>query len=73
LKFRTSMGNLVPYFELQLFIPEAEKNAGKLPIKSVIQGPHVAPDIGEKALELLLKKLGYQGIDLNKSRVPLRF
>ena len=73
LNFRTSMGNLVPYFELQLFIPKGEKNAGKLPIKSVIQGPHVAPDIGEKAVELLLKKLAYQDIELNKSRVPLRF
>lgn len=72
LKFRTSMGNLVPYFELQILIPEG-KNAGKLPIKSVVQGPHVAPDTGEKALASLLKKLDYQGIDLKKSKVPLRF
>jgi hypothetical protein len=70
LRFREGQGSIVPYVAMNF--PNSANDA-RLPISKVIQGPQIAPQIGEIGLRLLLKKYGYPETIVHRSRVPIRF
>jgi hypothetical protein len=45
---------------------------GRLPIRRIVQGPAVDPDMSAKSLELLLASNGYRDVETALSAVPLR-
>ena len=70
-KFRVSpKGAIIPYLDLS--IARDTSVTPRLPLQRIVQGPHIAPALGEKALESLLTKHGYTGIELERSKVTLR-
>lgn len=70
-KFRVSpTGAIIPYLDLS--IVQDTSGTTRLPLQRIVQGPHIAPALGEKALESLLTKHGYTGIELERSKVTLR-
>jgi hypothetical protein len=72
LNFREIQGIVVPYIEMKFPSLEMEKE-DHLPIIEIIQGPLVDPELGEKSLRLLLKKCGYDKVNVRRSKVPIRF
>jgi hypothetical protein len=72
LHFREVQGTVVPYIEMRFPTLEPDKK-DHLPIVEIIQGPLVDPALGEKSLKLLLKKYGYDNVEVRRSKVPIRF
>jgi len=68
--FRDSQGAIIPYLDLPL--TRDPFDAARLPLKRIVQGPHIAPALGENALQSLLTRRGYTGIELERSEVTLQ-
>jgi hypothetical protein len=69
IKMRSANGYLTPY------LPISCSKAGQeqlLPIRSIVQGPHVLPDVGEKALQTLLSNNNYSGVKTSSSSITVR-
>ena len=66
-QFRTGRLGVVPYIE---FAPPDGK---MLPITKVVQGPTADRSSAKRAVEILLKDLGYAGVEVEVSTIPLRF
>jgi hypothetical protein len=71
IKFRDG-GNLGfrPYLELDW--SELAGSAAALPIKEVFIGPTMHPALAERGLRLLLDQNGYKGVQIRRSKIPLR-
>ena len=65
-KFRTGRFGIVPYVE---FKPPSGQ---RLPITKVIQGPTVDRTSAKRSVEMLLEDLGYAGVGVDVSTIPLR-
>lgn len=72
LNFREMKGTVVPYIETR-FSPMEPGKKNRLPLVEIIQGPLVDPSLGERSLGLLLKKYGYDDVQVRRSKVPIRF
>jgi hypothetical protein len=70
--FRKMQGTVVPYIRMKFSLSDQEQK-DLLPIVEIIQGPLIDPALGEKSLRLLLKKYGYDRVDVKRSQVPIRF
>ena len=68
-RFRPSGGVAVPFVTL----PMGTDPGGRLPIRRVVQGPAMEPDVSTRSLELLLAGNGYVDTEIVTSAVPLRF
>jgi len=44
-----------------------------LPIRRIVQGPAVDPEMSTRAVELLMDRHGYGTVEIARSVVPLRF
>lgn len=67
IRFRTkASGQLVPYVALY------EELKTKLPIKSIIIGPHPHQSSQQMALEILLEKAGFTDVAIRLSSIPFR-
>ena len=64
--FRAGQFGLTPYVKVQFL----EK--GKLPLKTITVGPCKNFVLESKALEILLGKHGYKGVEIFESEIPLR-
>jgi hypothetical protein len=53
-------------------LPSHGKNGPKLPIKSITCGPNVSMRSTMRALEILLRNNGYEGVKILKSEIPAR-
>lgn len=53
-------------------LPRQERNGPKLPIKSITCGPNVSMRSTMRALEILLRNNGYEGVEIKKSEIPAR-
>ena len=67
-QFRASAGVAVPFITLAM----GSEPVGRLPIRRIVQGPAVDPDLGARSLELLLVANGYTEVETIRSAVPLR-
>ena len=65
IEFKTRSGSIVPYIDLFAELPD------KLPIKSVIVGPHPHQELQRQAIELLLDRFGIVA-PVRVSRIPFR-
>jgi hypothetical protein len=45
---------------------------GRLPIRRIVQGPAIDPEMAAKSLELLLAGNAYRDVEIAFSAVPLR-
>jgi hypothetical protein len=57
------------------FIPDEKvlgKLGHKLPIRSIVCGPNVDKRSARRALEILLRNNGYDGVEIRKSEIPAR-
>jgi len=57
------------------FMPDAKvlgKPGHLLPIKSIICGPNVSMRTANRALEILLRNNGYEGVQIKRSEIPAR-
>lgn len=72
IRYRVSTSNmLAPYIEQNLV---TEKNGvAMLPIREIIHGPTLHPDLTASSLQLLLRSEGYESIKVQGSAIPLRF
>ncbi|OCA83291.1 hypothetical protein A8F94_19520 [Bacillus sp. FJAT-27225] len=68
--FRTSIGGLVPYIELDLRQDYVDV---RLPVKEIWIGPTNKMDNAYRGLEAFLDSLGYFKTEIKKSVIPLRF
>lgn len=68
--FRVSQGAIIPYLDLS--IAQGNSSPPRLPLERIVQGPHIAPELGEKALKSLLSKHGYTEVKVDRSEVTLR-
>jgi hypothetical protein len=72
-KFREMRGTVIPYIEMSLPALDPSRS-NLLPIVEIVQGPLADPELGEKALRLMLNSYGYSSdLIIRKSVVPLRF
>jgi hypothetical protein len=67
-QFRPGGGVAVPFVSLAM----GTDPDGRLPIRRIVQGPAVDPEMSAKSLELLLTSNGYRDVDTALSTVPLR-
>jgi len=70
LLFRTSNASIIPYTEIRYPIMP---RCPLLPIRKVIQGPASNKDFGRIAVISLLTKHSYEHVEIEDSKVPLRF
>jgi hypothetical protein len=65
---------LVTHVELipSTVLPSHGKDGPKLPIKSITCGPNVSMRSTMRALEILLRNNGYEGVKILKSEIPAR-
>jgi hypothetical protein len=57
------------------FIPDKQvlgKHGHKLPIRSIVCGPNVDMRSAKRAVEILLRNNGYEGVEIRKSEIPAR-
>ena len=57
------------------FMPDAKvlgKRGHLLPIKSIVCGPNVTMRTTNRALEILLRNNGYEGVEIKRSEIPAR-
>jgi hypothetical protein len=57
------------------FIPDQKvlgKRGRKLPIRSIVCGPNVEMRSAKRAVEILLRNNGYDGVEIRKSEIPAR-
>jgi len=57
------------------FIPDEKvlgKRGPKLPIRSIVCGPNVQMRSAKRAIEILLRNNGYDGVEIRKSEIPAR-
>jgi Protein of unknown function (DUF2971) len=66
IKYRNRNGLVVPYVEL-FSAPDS-----RLPIKSVIVGPHPQQELQEEAVKMMLEK-GYLEVQVRRSQIPFRY
>jgi hypothetical protein len=71
IQFRVVAGGIVPYVELDLS-PSVGPTAGKIPIEKIVHGPTLHPVLTKKALQLILRKIGYAFVEIAGSDIPLR-
>jgi hypothetical protein len=66
--------SLVTHVELMpsKVLPHHARQAPKLPIKSITCGPNVSMRSTMRALEILLRNNGYEGVQILKSEIPAR-
>ncbi len=67
-QFRPGVGIAVPFMSLAM----GTDPDGRLPIRRIVQGPAVDPEMAAKSLELLLAGNGYRDVEIAFSAVPLR-
>jgi len=67
-QFRPGGGIAVPFMSLAM----GTDPDGRLPIRRIVQGPAVDPEMAAKSLELLLAGNGYRDVEIAFSAVPLR-
>jgi len=67
-RFRPRSGVAIPFIALPM-----ETDPGRrLPIRRIVQGPTVEPEMATDSLELLLVANGYTDVETTRSAVPLR-
>lgn len=71
LEFRSAGGRIIPYVNIGLFPPNSQYKY-QLPIKKILHGPTLNPEITKKALELLKRKNNFDDVAIEGSTVPLR-
>lgn len=71
LKFRAAGPLLIPYLSFRLWGSEDGTAPNRLPLDSITLGPRT-PSINEGSIELLLKKCGYGGKQILRSKVQMR-
>jgi hypothetical protein len=71
-QFRELRGMIVPYIEVPS-LPSEDGKRAPLPITRIIQGPLGDPELGERSLRLLLRKYGYDNVQIERANIPLRF
>lgn len=73
IKYRSAPIGLIPYVELSLRL-EAGALRGRLPLREVVQGPTLEPELSLDSLRAYLASNGYPEIftDSVASRIPLR-
>ena len=57
------------------FMPDKKvlgKRGDLLPIKSIVCGPNVTMRTAKRAIEILLRNNGYEGVEIRKSEIPAR-
>jgi len=57
------------------FMPDKKvlgKMGDRLPIKSIVCGPNVSMRTAKRAIEILLRNNGYEGVEIRKSEIPAR-
>lgn len=67
-QFRPGGGVAVPFVSLAM----GTDPDGRLPMRRIVQGPAVDPEMSAKSLELLLTSNGYRDVETALSTVPLR-
>ncbi|MEA2921084.1 MAG: hypothetical protein QOF07_1047 [Bradyrhizobium sp.] len=65
IKYRERAGLVVPYMELFSTV------ADKLPIKSIIVGPHAHQELQEESIKMMLESK-YHEVKVRRSRIPFR-
>jgi hypothetical protein len=63
-KFRDAGGFIAPYKEIS--------SKAKLPIKIVVQGPHIEPELGKHSVNALLMQAGFTDVQVFPSGITLR-
>lgn len=66
-QFRAGNGAIVPFVDVDM------RREGRMPLAVVVQGPQVAPQIGERSLRQLLQQRECYETRVVTSKVPLRF
>ena len=60
---------VVPY----ITYPPSDDQSLRLPITTIVHGPTANPRWAESLLTFPLRHLGYRGVDIKRSEIPLRF